>query len=225
MSYRRKNFARSSALRHQTVVVPLLKPGGNPATVHGVMGLEDGSTNNFKVTDTELMSTSKVAPGVGVLLTVGGVASDEDLTFKLGGYNQFGDYVEETIGKFDNTTTTRESVHAYMQPRSLKIGALDKATIAGAGTVKIGHSGAATQVIGIPAKLNDTTELLGVVGCMHNHADDENFDGRSLSIENINLTYHTFTLEDGTGFGSATVGGEATDIIMFAVLAPDSAAL
>lgn len=225
MSYRRKHFQRSSSLRNTTVIVPVYRPGAGVGKVHAVMGLEDGSTNNFKSIGTELWSTAKVSPGVGVLFTAAAVASDEDITFTVTGIDQFGDTVQETTAAFDNSATTWESTYAYAQVQSLKIASLAKATIAGSGTIKAGYSGTANMVIGTPAKLGAASELLGVMCAKHNHTRDENSDSINLTAENVNVTKHTFTLADGTGMDSVTVGGEDTDMILYCVLQPTSPSL
>ena len=224
MSYRRKHFARSSPLRSRTILVPIYKPGEAGGKVHANMSLDDGA-GYYNGVGTELITTAKVSPGCGVLLTTAAIESDEGVTLTLTGIDQFGDFVQEDTAVLDDSPTTWESTYAYAQVQSLKIKSLTKATADGSAVVKIGYSGAATHVLGIPAKLGAASELLGVMCSKHSHTRDENCDAINLTIENVNVTKHTFTLATGTGFGSATIGGENQDMILWCSLLPDSPSL
>ena len=223
MAIKRKHIKRTSSLRNSTIIVPVYRPGVNAAAHMAATTIKTGS--DFLPVGTDIVTTSFVAPGVGILITHGSGAASEQVTWTIEGNNQFGEAVSDTGLVTDNSPVSAESAVAFTYVTALKIEALEATAATGAQTVALGHSGVATMKIGIPAKLNATSELLGVMASVHNHTVDQNCDGTNLTIENTELTNHTFTLATGTTFGSVTIGAEDSDIILWCVLAPTSSAL
>lgn len=224
MAIKRKHIKRSSPLRRSSIIVPIYRPGIGVDVHLAAVTIKDSS--NFQAVGTDFITANKAVASSGLLITHASGASGEQVTWGLAGYNQFGEAVTETGLVTDNSPTSAESVHAYSYVSALTIDALEATAATGSQTVALGHSGAAAMKIGIPAKIDSASELLGVIGSVHGHTADENCDGRNLSIENVELNQYTFTLESsGTSLAATTIGGVDADIILWCVFDPNSSAL
>ena len=200
MAIKRKHIKRSSPLRRSSIIVPIYRPGIGVDVHLAAVTIKDSS--NFQAVGTDFITANKAVASSGLLITHASGASGEQVTWGLAGYNQFGEAVTETGLVTDNSPTSAESVHAYSYVSALTIDALEAT--------------AAAMKIGIPAKIDSASELLGVIGSVHGHTADENCDGRNLSIENVELNQYTFTLESsGTSLAATTIGGVDADIILW----------
>lgn len=117
------------------------------------------------------------------------------LTLQITGENQFGEVVTETL---TNTTTGTaeeytQSVNAYRKVTSIVVVA--NSDVASADTFHFGTENSATTlcVVGMPFKARATSELQGAVQLVPQASGAD-----QLTLANAELTYYTFTVQEGT---------------------------
>ncbi len=224
MSIRRRHIKRSSPIRYSTVCVPVFKPAVGLGKVHANMALHDGA-GEFKSVGTELTSTTKISPGCGLVFTATAIDASHSVGIQIAGYDQFGDEVAEDITTLANGALTQYSLKAYSRLNSVKVRYVETNSADNDEVVKVGYDATTSIRLGIPAKLNATSEFLGAVCVGHTSHADQQPAGVNLTTANIDITNHSFTLGTGTDYSTAGIATGDGDIIVLCILNPTSSAL